>query len=80
MVYRISGTLCKDRPTIYMGESKRPIRLRFNEHVRNMLNASPDTPLGDHFREAHRQLSLDRGRDLPLIVELLYQAVDYPDR
>ena len=80
VVYRISCTLCKDRPAIYIGESKRPIRLRFNEHVRNMLNASPDTPLGDHFREAHGQLSVDRGGDLPLTVEVVYQAVDYPDR
>ena len=62
---------------MYVGESKRPIRLRFNEHVRNMLNASPDTPLGDHFRERHAQLALDRGGDLPLTVELVYQAVDY---
>ena len=45
-----------------------------------MLNASPDTPLGDHFREAHGQLSVDRGGDLPLTVEVVYQAVDYPDR
>ena len=80
VVYRITCTLCKEQPAVYVGESKRPVRLRFNEHVRNMLSATPDTPLGDHFRVAHGQLSLDRGADLPLTVEILHQALDYPDR
>ena len=80
IVYRIVCTLCKEQPAIYIGESKRPIQLRFNENVRDMLNASPDTPLGDHFRETHGQLTIDRRGHLPLTVEMMYQAADYPDR
>ena len=38
--------------SIYVGETKRPLRLRYNEHLRDISNRK-DTPMGDHFRMVH---------------------------
>ena len=68
VVYCITCNLCTsigDEVT-YVGECKRPIRLRFNEHVLNAKHSSPDTPFGDHFRAQHAGESLP---DHPLSVE-----------
>ena len=78
VVYKIHCNLCSD--VFYIGETKRPVRLRFNEHVNDAINRTPDTPLGDHFRGAHSSLVLDRTSSLPLNVSILARARDYPDR
>ena len=48
--------------SLYIGETKRPVRLRFNEHLRDALNKSEDTPMGDHFRECHMDVERERNR------------------
>ena len=53
VVYEVRCKICG---SIYIGESKRPVRLRFNEHVRSMLGLTENTPLGDHFRKEHRRV------------------------
>ena len=50
VVYEIACTLCKDT---YVGETKRLVRLRFNEHLRDAKNKTTDTPFGDHMRKQH---------------------------
>ena len=44
-VYMITCNLCAQK-TSYIGESKRSVRLRFNEHLRD---AKKNTPFGEHF-------------------------------
>ena len=51
VVYEIKCTLCQD--TNYIGETKRPVRLRFNEHLRDAKNKTSDTPFGEHMRNQH---------------------------
>ena len=60
-----------------MGESKRPVRLRFNEHVRSMLGATEYTPIGDHFRKEHPNAQRDKSL---LRVKILKKTKDHPDR
>ena len=79
VVYELSCQVCheKGEDLNYIGETKRPVRLRFNEHVRDALNRSPDTPMGEHFKQAHSPL--DRSSD-PLRMRVLYRSKDHPDR
>ena len=65
------------RISLYIGETKRPVRLRFNEHIRDALNKSQDTPMGDHFRESHPGID---GENNPLRIRVLYRSKDHPDR
>ena len=51
VVYEIRCMLCRD--SNYIGETKRPVRLRFNEHLRDSKNKTADTPFGDHMRIHH---------------------------
>ena len=53
VVYKISCNLCNQNPAIYIGESKRRARERFNEHLRDAKNKTKNTPLGDHVQQAH---------------------------
>ena len=48
VVYKICCTLCQN--VDYIGETKRPVRLRYNEHLRNAKNKTADTTFGDHVR------------------------------
>ena len=79
VVYCITCNQCTSDgdPVTYVGECKRPIRLRFNEHVLNAKNSSPDTPFGDHFRSHHAGETLP---DHPLSVRILHRAKDHPNR
>ena len=43
----------KQRNEFYIGESARPIRYRFNEHLSNARKRKPDTPLGEHITDFH---------------------------
>ena len=79
VVYCVTCNMCtsgSDSVT-YVGECKRPIRLRFNEHVLAAKNHSIDTPFGDHFRECHVTETLP---DHPLSVTILHRAKDHPNR
>ena len=81
VVYRLTCVICKDKGELvtYIGESKRPIRLRFNEHVLSAKNKTPDTPIGDHFITAHPDYKAE-GRNIPLSVEILQKTQDHPHR
>ena len=81
VVYEISCGLCggNDKEGVYIGETKRPLRLRFNEHVRDMINRTPDTPMGDHFTEKHSN-SFVHGSSIPLKIKMMYKSKDHPDR
>ncbi|XP_043195743.1 uncharacterized protein LOC122367039 [Amphibalanus amphitrite] len=78
LVYEITCTVCQSNgmTVTYVGETKRPVRLRFNEHLRDALNKTHDTPMGDHFQECH---STHEG-GIPLKVRVLYKSKDHPDR
>ena len=52
-VYKITCNLCDNESTIYIGETKRRIRDRFNEHFRDAKNKAKNTPLGDHVTQRH---------------------------
>ena len=51
VVYEIECTLCQN--VTYIGETKRLVRLRFNEHLRDAKNRTRDTPFGDHMSTVH---------------------------
>ena len=80
VVYELTCKLCQEqgRTIKYIGESKRPVRLRFNEHLRDAINRSQDTPMGDHFRECHSD-RVAQQNDL-LKVRVIYRSRDHPDR
>ena len=61
VVYEIVCELCEKRKTrnTYIGETKRSVRLRFNEHLRDARHRAPDTPLGDHMTACHPDLDTD---------------------
>ena len=81
VVYEIRCGMCEGdgRDGIYIGETKRPLRLRFNEHVRDALNRTPDTPMGDHFIGKHSGSQLRQGK-VPLTIKVLHKSKDHPDR
>ena len=78
VVYELTCNICKrsGQDRTYIGETKRPVRLRFNEHIRDVFNESEDTPMGDHFRESHP--GTDGGAN-PLGIRILYLSKDHPD-
>ena len=57
-VYMITCNLCP-RKDSYVGESKRSVRLRFNEHLRDAKNKSKNTPFGEHFQKSHPNVEID---------------------
>ena len=79
VVYRLTCKVCQEKgqESIYIGETKRPVRLRFNEHIRDALNASEGTPMGDHFNERHPSTDVPSN---PFLLEILYKSRDHPDR
>ena len=81
VVYAIHCRLCKHegRSVDYVGESMRPVRLRFNEHRRNALNKTVNTPFGDHFLKEHNQDDIGTNPNL-LDLRIVYRAQDHPDR
>ena len=81
VVYKITCVLYEGRgETItYVGETKRPVRLRFNEHLRDAINKTPDTPIGDHFMTTHADFHELRG-NIPLSVEIIQKTTDHPHR
>ena len=53
-VYMITCNLCTNKQT-HIGESKRSVGLRFNEHMRDAKNKNKtkNTPFGEHFMKCH---------------------------
>ena len=58
VVYKITCNLCDEKPAVYIGESKRRVRERFNEHLRDAKNKTKNTPLGDHVNFNHPSCSI----------------------
>ena len=54
----ITCNLCP-RKYSYVGESKRSVRLRFNEHLRDAKNKTKNTPFGEHFQKSHPNVEID---------------------
>lgn len=81
IVYQIRCTLCqkKGMEVAYVGESMRPVRLRYNEHRRDAINKTTNTPFGDHFLHEHMQEELLANSNI-LNLKILYRAQDHPDR
>lgn len=59
VVYKITCKICSTNghKEFYIGESTRPIRYRFNEHLSDARLRRPDTPLGDHIADTHLNAS-----------------------
>ena len=73
-------TVCRG---VYIGESMRPVRLRYNEHRRDAINKTANTPLGDHFGKEHIQDQSHQDHHTNqniLDLKVLYRALDHPDR
>ena len=58
VVYMITCNLCTNQPS-YIGETKRCVRLWFNEHVRDAKNKTKNTPFGEHFTKCHSESKID---------------------
>ena len=57
----------------------RPVRLRYNEHRRDAINKTANTPFGDHFLNEHNQDEIRTNSGL-LDLKIVYRALDHPDR
>ena len=59
VVYQITCKECETerRDASYVGESTRPVRYRFNEHLSDARLHKMDTPLGEHILDHHSDLS-----------------------
>ena len=58
VVYKIVCNLCDEPPSFYIGETKRRVRERFNEHLRDAKNKTSKTPFGDHVARRHPESSI----------------------
>ena len=78
IVYELSCNVCQaqGQQLRYIGETKRPARLQFNEHVRDAVNKAPDTPMGDHFGVSHPTINVSWNT---LKIRILYRSQDHPD-
>ena len=74
-VYRIDCTLCPEGKSFYIGESKRAIRKRFNEHLGDARNGRVDSPFGSHQNCHNTPLTYQN-----LTLRILARAADGPDR
>ena len=79
VVYEISCQLCEqeNRRSIYIGETKRSVRQRFNEHLRDARHKADDTPLGDHMAACHQNSSVD---EHTFKISILRRCEDGPNR
>ena len=75
-IYRIDCTLCPEGRSFYIGESRRAIRKRFNEHLGDARNRRAESPFGAH-QNAHADTPLTSQN---LKIRILSRAADGPDR
>ena len=75
VVYRMDCTLCGNGVSFYVGETRRSVRLRFNEHLRDAKNKT-DTPFGLH-QNKHPNVQLNGSN---VTIEILHICKDGPDR
>ena len=74
VVYELTCSHCGDK---YIGETSRPVRLRYNEHRRSAINGAADTPLGDHVKDKHPELNPE---DTTVTARILRVCRDEADR
>ena len=74
VVYELVCGLCGKT---YVGETSRPVRLRYNEHLRDGVNKKAGTPLGEHFLQEHPDQS---PTDTMLTARIVRKCADEADR
>ena len=52
-VYKITCNHCPENTTTYVGETRRSVRERYMEHLREFKNKATKTPFGDHRKRSH---------------------------
>ena len=76
VIYRMDCKLCDENASFYIGETRRSVRLRYNEHIRDARNRKEDTPFGFH-QTKHPDIQL--GSD-NISIQILHVSKDGPDR
>ena len=74
VVYELTCNQCQEK---YVGETSRPVRLRYNEHLRDGINRTPGTPIGEHFRTHHQE---QPPSDTSLTAKVIRRCQDEADR
>ena len=68
--------LCPTDESFYIGETRRSVRLRYNEHMRDAKNKKTDTPFGLH-QQKHPGVILNSSN---VSIKILHVSKDGPDR
>ena len=76
VIYRMDCRLCASDESFYVGETRRSVRLRYNEHIRDAKNNKTDTPFGFH-QTRHPDVQLDSSN---VSIKILHVSKDGPDR
>ena len=76
VVYRMDCQLCATNESYYIGETRRSVRLRYNEHIRDAKNKKTDTPFGIH-QTIHPDTQLNSSN---VAIKILHVSKDGPDR
>ena len=76
VIYRMDCTLCEKDHAFYVGETRRSVRLRYNEHLRDAKNKRTDTPFGLH-QTKHLNVQLSSTN---ISIQILRVSKDGPDR
>lgn len=76
VVYRLDCKACPKDVSFYVGETRRAVRLRYNEHLRDAKNNRLETPFGLH-QATHPGIPLDSSN---VSVQILHTCKDGPDR
>ena len=76
VVYRMDCKLCRMDESFYIGETRRSVRLRYNEHIRDAKNNKTDTPFGLH-QAKHPGVQLNHSN---VSIKILHVSKDGPDR
>ena len=72
-VYKITCKHCPDNTTTYVGETRRSVRERFMEHLRDFKNRTSKTPFGDHRKTSHENKAVT---STSLYIEILQVCKD----
>ena len=72
-VYKITCNHCTNSTTAYVGETRRSIRERFMEHLRDFKNKTIRTPFGEHRKQSHEEESVN---NTSLTIEILQVCKD----
>ena len=76
VIYRMDCKLCGASESFYIGETRRSVRLRYNEHIRDAKNSKIDTPFGLH-QTKHPTVQLNNSN---VSIKILHVSKDGPDR